>query len=144
MIGGNINMSYDVNLRNKLLNKIDGLGGIRYNKVFVSLDEFFQGNNDISSIGCNLMEHPGIDIFYKTLKVLSNNSKVEKVLVQIMDVDDGYWPFSERVYIITSLDIDHLKDQLKILQFDDLYIDEEEVSQIEVPVGYRKIAVWWD
>ena len=29
----------------------------------VSIERFFDGNDDLGSIGCNLMEHPGVDTF---------------------------------------------------------------------------------
>jgi hypothetical protein len=36
----------------------------------VSLEDFFIGNGDQYSIGCNLTEHPGLETFYKILKQL--------------------------------------------------------------------------
>ncbi|MDP4145462.1 MAG: hypothetical protein Q8936_13415 [Bacillota bacterium] len=34
----------------------------------ISLELFFEGNDDIGSIGCNLLDHPGTEKFYSVLK----------------------------------------------------------------------------
>jgi hypothetical protein len=36
----------------------------------VSIDRFFDGNDDEGSIGCNLMKHPGVDTFRRTFGLL--------------------------------------------------------------------------
>ena len=73
----------------------------------VSLERFFEGNDDMGSIECNLMEHPGIEFFYDQLKAIRDKENVSNVLVGIYEVeefDDTMWPFSETVYVTTSED----------------------------------------
>ena len=36
----------------------------------VSLELFFEGNDDLASIGCNLIDHPGPADFYATLRAI--------------------------------------------------------------------------
>lgn len=76
----------------------------------VSLELFFEENNDIGSIGCNLLDHPGIGKFYSILKQIRNKTNVQDVLVEIMEYDEGdeIWPFSERVYILTDAEADEV------------------------------------
>lgn len=54
----------------------------------VTLEDFFEGNNDESSIGCNLMEHPGVEKFYYVLLSIRNKDNVQDVLVEIMELED--------------------------------------------------------
>jgi hypothetical protein len=36
----------------------------------VSLEQFFEGNDDLGSIGCNLTKHPGVEFFFNTLRTI--------------------------------------------------------------------------
>src|SRR6478609_5932641 len=77
----------------------------------VSLEEFFKGNEDEGSIGCNLMDHPGIDTFYSVLLEIKNKPSVQDVFVEVMEVEDEeYWPFSERVYILSQARSQEIKE----------------------------------
>ena len=83
----------------------------------VSLEEFFEGNNDYGSIGCNLDDpqakpplpvpywpHPSPQGFYEILRAVRERQEVQDVLVEVSDTDVGEedWPFSELVYILTT------------------------------------------
>ena len=69
----------------------------------VSVEDFFTGNTDESSIGCNLMKHPGLQHFYEVLTMIRNKEEVQDVFVEIMELEEGSdWAFSERIYILTS------------------------------------------
>src|SRR4051794_17143456 len=71
----------------------------------VSLEEFFTGNDDEGSLGCNLIDHPGMRFFYDTLRTIREKPMVQEVLIEIAEVeesDESMWPFSECVYILTS------------------------------------------
>jgi hypothetical protein len=43
----------------------------------VPIEEFFDGNDDLGSIGCNLPEHPGIAVFRDILVGLTLRPDVE-------------------------------------------------------------------
>src|SRR5262249_18698986 len=49
----------------------------------VSLEEFFTGNEDLGSIGCNLTDHPGMQTFYTELKAIRSRPDVQGVFVAI-------------------------------------------------------------
>ena len=49
----------------------------------VPIDEFFDGNDDEASLGCNLIEHPGIDVFRRILLGLLDRADVVAVYAQI-------------------------------------------------------------
>ena len=55
----------------------------------VPIDRFFDGNDDIGSIGCNLSPHPGMDVFRNCLVGLLDRADVEAVYARIYELDPG-------------------------------------------------------
>jgi hypothetical protein len=115
----------------------------------VTLEDFFEGNNDESSIGCNLMEHPGIEKFYDVLLSIRNKDNVQDVLVEIMELEDDedYWAFSERVYILGSVDESLLGSWIKDLEpteIDEGYAFGQPPNAPSLLPGYKVYSVWWD
>src|SRR5690349_12736194 len=71
-------------------------------RPIVSLEAFFDGNEDLGSIGCNLSPHPGVATFYTVLRAIRDRDDVQDVLVGITeDMGDEEWPFSDTVYVLT-------------------------------------------
>ncbi|MGR9545487.1 hypothetical protein [Priestia megaterium] len=67
------------------------------------------------------MDHPGVDTFYSVLLEIKSKPSVQDVLVEIMEVEDGeYWPFSERVYILSSANPEEIEEWVKILEPDEI------------------------
>lgn len=115
----------------------------------VSLELFFEGNDDTGSIGCNLLEHPGTEKFYSILKKIRDRENVQDVLIEIMefDEDESMWPFSERVYIITSASKNEIRDWVEELEIDEIGKGYEYCKPVEAPVqkeGYHVYSLWWD
>ena len=115
----------------------------------VTLELFFEGNDDVGSIGCNLLNHPGVEKFYSTLKQIRDKSNVQNVLVEIMEYDEGddIWPFSERVYILANAQIDEVADWVKELEICDIsagYMYGQPKSAPELNEGYSVYSIWWD
>ncbi|PFK67047.1 hypothetical protein COJ21_24420 [Priestia megaterium] len=84
----------------------------------VSLEEFFEGNDDEGSIGCNLMDHPGI-----------------------------YWPFSERVYILSNANPEEIEEWVGILGPDEIeegYMFGNPPIAPELYPNHKVFGVWWD
>src|SRR5262245_43220062 len=71
----------------------------------VAIDEFFDGNDDEASIGCNLFEHPGVDVFRRILLDIRGRADVVAVYAQISEVDPGedYWPFADWVFVVGAI-----------------------------------------
>lgn len=115
----------------------------------VSIEDFFEGNNDEGSIGCNLLEHPGIDTFYKVFLDIREKTNVQNVFVEIMEIEDNedYWAFSERVYILTSADISTVEgwvEQLQPTEIDEGYAFGKPPLAPDLKEGYKVISIWWD
>jgi hypothetical protein len=116
----------------------------------VSLDDFFDGNEDYGSIGCNLDDHPGPARFFSVLAAIRERENVQDVLVEIHEVeesDPSMWPFSDRVYLITSADVADVAAWLADLQPDEIeegWAAAPPAAAPEVKPPNRVLAAWWD
>ena len=115
----------------------------------VGLQDFFEGNDDTGSIGCNLLSSPGPQRFYEVFKGLGARSDVQGVFVQITDLmDDGVsWPFSDTIFVLGKIPVDELKRILAELQPDEVGEFPPETIPKDMPAlqpGMRHLGVWWD
>lgn len=114
----------------------------------VPIDRFFDGNDDLGSIGCNLQDHPGIDTFREILAGLTKRDDVEAVYAQISELDpgEGCWPFTDTIYIAGTISPNELQEILAPLQPDQIGPGEE----FGIPEGISGkhtgplLAAWWD
>lgn len=141
--------------RQKLLKKLESYQFGRYGQSspVVSLEDFFIGNEEEGSIGCNLMNHPGLSFFFKTLKSIREKDNVQDVLVEITDIDTlkepyNEWAFSDRIYVITNETLTEVKKWLEPLFPDDI---EEGWSMVKphstaplIRDGFKVFSAWWD
>jgi hypothetical protein len=119
-------------------------------KTLVSLERFFEGNTGLGSIGCNLIDHPGIERFYAVLKSIRAHSDVQDVLVYVRENQEETgmdWAFSDVAYILTSADMNSIEKLLEELEPDPLsegWSDEEIIGKPNLDPGMKVICVWWD
>ncbi|MGB4811440.1 MAG: hypothetical protein WBP13_03020 [Methylophilaceae bacterium] len=114
----------------------------------VAIEVFFDGNDDPSSIGCNLMEHPGVEAFRSTLARIASREDVEAVYAQICELDPGEdsWPFTDTILVVGSILAEELASELAALEPDQIGqaeafgIAQEFVSGWSSPV----LVAWWD
>lgn len=114
----------------------------------VSIERFFDGNEDEGSIGCNLLEHPGLGAFRDALLGLTHRADVEAVYAQIAEIDpgEGLWPFTDTVFVVGSIDDEELARLLAPLQPDEvasaagLSVPPRIQSAHDAPILYA----WWD
>lgn len=116
----------------------------------VSLENFFDGNDDAGSIGCNLTGHPGPHRFFAVLRDVRERPEVQDVRVGISEVmADGEWPFSDHVYVVTSASADD------VLRWTSALAPEPDVASgwwndvppakpFVVPQGMHVLTLWWD
>ena len=115
----------------------------------VSLEDFFEGNTDKGSIGCNLLPHPGIHFIYDSLIKLRNHPMVQTVLIEIFEVDEAFenWPYSERVYVYSSLPDEEIAKMMNPLRYDELeygFFKGKPSSAVNPEPGMNVYAFWWD
>ena len=112
------------------------------------MTEFFDGNDDLGSIGCNLDKHPGVDTFRDVLTGLDRRSDVLAVYVQISELDPGEdsWPFSDTTLVAGSISAEDLRKAVSSLQPDE--VAEAEAFGVSPSIAERHgspvLAVWWD
>ena len=114
----------------------------------VPTEIFFDGNDDLGSIGCNLIEHPGIDAFRDACARIATRPDVIAIYVRIAELDPGddCWPFTDTVFVVGEISSDNLANELASLQPDQVGPAEdfgipEAITQRHSASG---LAAWWD
>jgi hypothetical protein len=142
----------EVERRQNLIERIkqQGLPGQYSTQPVVPLEDFFLGNDDYGSIGCNLPEHPGPQTFFSLLKALRSRPEVQDVLVEITEVaeqDEMMWPFSERIYVLTHAAQEQVEDWVSALQPDEIspgYPFGTPPAAPPLEPGVKVYSIWWD
>jgi hypothetical protein len=123
------------------------LGPDQYGQV-IPIADFFDGNDDLGSIGCNVDPHPGVDAFRDVLTGLLRRPDVEAVCAQISELDPGEesWPFTDIVLVTGKISADDLRSAVSSLQPGEVGDSEQfGVSQsIAERHGPPVLVVWWD
>jgi hypothetical protein len=80
----------------------------------VPIDVFFDGNDDLGSIGCNLTHHPGVDVFRSILLDILGRADVMVVYAQVTEVDPGEecWPIADWVLVVGTISRDDVANAL--------------------------------
>ncbi|MCB9879018.1 MAG: hypothetical protein H6835_15595 [Planctomycetes bacterium] len=115
----------------------------------VSLEEFFEGNDDPGSIGCNLPGEVMPSEFWAALSSIRARDDVADVLVEVAaheDPDD--WPFADTVWVITAAAPEVVRSWMpERLEPDDVFDGLPSDRAIEpraVPEGLRAVGLWYD
>jgi hypothetical protein len=117
-------------------------------EVAVSLDEFFEGNEDPGSIGSNLGDdQPPIKEFYRVLKEVAARPDVLDVTVRVIGMDDGQWPYTDTVYIVSSRAREEVVQWVAAVLPTEvhegwLYGRPQAAPDPQAP--YSAYSVWWD
>jgi hypothetical protein len=118
----------------------------REGRALLTPEEFFTGNDDLGSIGCNLPDHPGLDYFRRIVEMLERHPNVESVWMQIYDWDEGDWPFVENVLIFgeTPLsDVERIAAKLLPSEIEEMTMDWTPTRDPKL-YGRSYINLWWD
>ena len=114
----------------------------------VPIADFFDGNDDLGSIGCNLDPHPGLDAFRDVLTGLLRRADVQAVYAQISELDAGedMWPFSNTVVVAGEISPDDLRTAVSSLHPDEVGDAGALVlsSSIAERHGSAVQVIWWD
>jgi hypothetical protein len=114
----------------------------------VPIEVYFDGNDDLGSIGCNLPDHPGIDAFRQVLDSLQKRPDVKAVYAQITELDPGEdsWPFTDTVVVTGSIPTKELAKALASLAPDEVGPVETDMLSPQLSDVERQSAqvAWWD
>ena len=136
----------------ELLAEIDRQGGYAHGagpEPVVDLELFFEGNDDLGSIGCNLLDHPGTAHFYEVLRSMRDRPDVHGVWVGITEVlPPGEWPFSDHVYVVTTATAHDVARWAASLDpdepGDDWWNGAPPLQPIAIPPDAHLVMLWWD
>jgi hypothetical protein len=130
--------------RKRLLKIIEAQPCWEDGRAVVTVDEFFDGNDELGSIGCNLSDHPGIPEFRRVLKSLEARRDVREVWMSIYDLDSG-WPFCETVFVVGAIPVGELRELVKSLAPSEVGLRDldEPYSRAKSLAGEVR-TLWWD
>jgi hypothetical protein len=148
------NRIIEVNKRDKLVEKYNLLNFHKSTEpIYISVDEFFDDNNDLGSIAPNIDVRPSNKEYWDMLKELEKNERITKIFIPIKDIniyensklDSSEWVYTDEISFITSLDEQEMKSLTKILLPDEVYkdtttnlLDKKDHNKMNV------ITIWWD
>lgn len=134
----------------RLLQRIGDANDFSRPRALVTLEEFFEGNDDPGSIGYNLPDPPEPREFYKLLAAIRDRADVADVRVQIMDHEnaDG-WPSSDTLWIITSAAPEEVRNWFPERLAPDELLDgfdacAVDIELVAVPDEMRAVGAWYD
>jgi hypothetical protein len=115
-------------------------------EALVTVGQFFDGNDDLGSIGCNLAPHPGLDVFRRTLRALEARRDVSAVWILIHDVDEGDWPFSENVLVCGPISLESLSQATAPIEATEVgMLEPGRVSDaLRARLTGEVKILWWD
>jgi hypothetical protein len=117
-------------------------------RPLLSIGEFFDGNEVVGSIGCNLPGEPSPSQLRAVLDNVARRPDVKDVRVRITAFDNPEWPFADTVFIMTTAEPEEVAEWFP----EDLAPDEhwegfhqdEPYEPYTPPAGYKVVACWWD
>lgn len=125
----------------------------------VSLEDFFEGNDDPESIAVNLLasdpaqnRHPGLEHIYSTLKDIRSRPDVQDVLVEIFEIETvlqnaAKWPFAEKVFFYTSVPRSEIEQWNTALSADgpvEASETDRHPNEPTLKTNYKSWYVIWD
>ncbi|MFC5452238.1 hypothetical protein [Paenibacillus aestuarii] len=138
-----------MNYQKALLEKVKNIGFNDPVGPLITINEFFSGNTDDFSIAANIDNHPTVDEFQKDLNEIQLDNGIENILIEITDIDENQWPYSERIYIIGTIEKNELIMKLDVLEPTEVEEENSFVqstkSKFNLQSNNSKIySVWWD
>jgi hypothetical protein len=135
----------------RITNRVNRLGDVNdpaTPRPLLTLEEFFEGNDVIGSIGCNLIPTPTPAEFYEVLSQIRRRADVADVRVQVTQFDSPEWPFSDVVWIVTRADAHEVAtwfdEPIRPDRCSAGWPDYATMEPCAVPRDMQPICCWWD
>ena len=135
----------------RITERVNRLGDVEDSETptpLLTIDEFFEGNDVVGSIGCNLYPEVGPQVIGEALVRIAERSDVYDVRVAVSAFDDPDWPFADRVVIATAATPDEVMGWFpEDLGPSDTWVGPEEgfdTEPFELSSGSSMVVCWWD
>ncbi|MBK8271164.1 MAG: hypothetical protein IPK83_23760 [Planctomycetes bacterium] len=147
------NQPNDPALRAKLLKRVNQNGEINNvdtPRPLVTLEEFFEGNNDPGSIGYNLSDSPSPQEFFAMFKQIRARPGVSDVRFEVKDLEDpDGWPATDTIWMITTATRDEVESWIPERIMPDEILEDigpatGKREPYVVPPGAHAWGLWWD
>ncbi|WP_448697986.1 hypothetical protein ACFGVR_14285 [Mucilaginibacter sp. AW1-3] len=117
-------------------------------EVFVSVEDFFDGNTDDGSIGANIYPNPpSLQKFRDILTDIKNADKTNTLLIRIADTEDNDWFYTDMVFINGDYTLSAIKKLFKVLKPSEVYeglMYNEKPNNIPHQSSGKNYSIWWD
>ncbi len=139
----------DRSKRDALLKRVGDVNSKSAGLILVSLEDFFEGNDDGGSIWCNLSTAPEPRQVYAILSQIRDRPDVVDVRILVTQYDGGdeEWPFSDTVYFLTARTPDDIVSWLgNEYAPDEIGVEPDfgRAEPIDCPNGTKIVTAWWD
>jgi hypothetical protein len=139
-----------MNPRDRLLARIGDINDFSRPRPLVTLEEFFDGNDDPASIGYNLPDPPEPREFYKLLVQIRKRPDVGDVRIEVKDLEDpDGWPSTDTIWVITSALPQEVRSWFPERLAPDEVVDgfagsASSLETYSIPKGMRAVGIWYD
>ena len=138
-----------MNNRERLLERIGDINNFELPRPVVSLELFFDGNDDWGSIGYNLPDQIAPQQFHAILQSIRDRNEVADVLIEVKDLEDpDGWPATDTIWVITSLQRDQLDELIPENIKPDDWLSYPPKSgamdPLTIPANMQALGIWYD
>jgi hypothetical protein len=143
----------DQNKKRLLIEHIDRLAAATAQEIMLDVDLYFDGYDEPQ---CTICANNRVQIstsdFCQRLKHIQARNDVDGVFVRFYEYQDALefeqcWIGSDSVYVITSANIDLVKEWFADFEVSDVW-EETKLKKFmnlpEIPCGHSIYAIWWD
>lgn len=138
-------------MKQELLNKIKEQGGVGYpynNNVFVTIEDFFEGNDVKGSFATNgCTQEIYVHEFYNIFKGIKSKANVQDIRLLIYSVEED-WAYSDTAYILSSANKEEIYSWFGEAFPSDIGEDNPSDKDLErlpqLNDGYKIYYLWWD
>ncbi len=135
-----------------LVDKIKASGYSRGTETILTVEEFFDGNDEAYSICVNNGSPPSTQEMQEYLLAIRAKPSVSDVLIRVYDFEDALasedtWITSDTVFVITSASVSDVEEWFRPLTPSNVSEETRLGRFNNLPVienGSRLVAVWWD
>jgi hypothetical protein len=118
-------------------------------RPLLTLEEFFDANDDYSSIGYNLSpDQPAPAEFYALFRSIRERTNVADVLVEVSQHEDpAQWPSTDTVWIVTTASVEDVRGWLgERFRPDEVWEGwtDRPREEYAMPAHVRPVGLWWD